>query len=122
MERWTIGTNSIHKTAMIYKEVGPWWVFFIEWLSISLCDLLHKLPPIPLPNCEICRDCFTGSDLLEPGEMTTIREWYGDFQSMWCIKVDSPIIQWCYHKYVRIKIPIEYNWVLSHMPDTLSQT
>ena len=33
MERWAIGTNSVYKTASICKEEGPWWLFFIEWLS-----------------------------------------------------------------------------------------
>ncbi len=33
MERWGIGTNSVYKEATIIKEEGPWWLFFIEWLS-----------------------------------------------------------------------------------------
>ena len=32
MERWGLGTNSVYKYAVIHREEGPWWVFFIEWI------------------------------------------------------------------------------------------
>lgn len=37
MERWGISANSLYFRATIHKEVGPWYAFFFEWLSLTIC-------------------------------------------------------------------------------------
>ena len=114
MERWGVGTNSVFRTANVYREVGPWWVFFVEWFSMFLCDLFHKLPSIPLPNWRV-----RGDDLIEPEETVTMKEWYGDLQGLWHSKVDEPIIQWCLYKYETTVLTAEYGEVEELMPELL---
>jgi len=100
MERWGVAVNSVYKTGHVYRQVGPWYIFFIEWLSETLCDFFGRLPSIPLPNWTICRDCFLGSDLLDPGETTTLSAFYGDISDLLHCKIHEPIFQWCHKRYV----------------------
>ena len=99
MERWSIAVNDVYKYGHVSRSVGPWYIFFIEWLSSFFCDKLYRLPSVPLPKWTICRDCFLGSDLLDPKETSTLKEFYGDIAGLFHLKIDDPILQWCHRRY-----------------------
>lgn len=99
MERWSIAVNDVYKYGHVSRQVGPWYIFFIEWFSSWVCDIFHKLPSIPLPRWTICKDCFLGDDLLDPGETSTLSEFYGDIAGLIHLKIDDPIFQWCHRRY-----------------------
>jgi len=50
MKSWSYGINSLYKTASIYLETAPWYIFAIRALSDFLCD---SVPPITLPNFKL---------------------------------------------------------------------
>jgi len=104
MERWSVAVNSVYKTGHVYRQVGPWYIFFIEWLSSWVCDIFHRLPSVPLPKWTICNDCFLGDDLLDPGETSTLKEWYGDIAGLVHSRIDDPIFQWCHKRYVETQM------------------
>jgi hypothetical protein len=107
MERWTVGTNNVYKFAVITKQEGVWVLFFIEWLSQTICNILHRLPSIKLPSKEVTKTSFLGCDTLEEGESMPLSELYGDFQGFWCWKVDNPILRWCESKYKATSIEVD---------------
>jgi len=77
----------------VHKEEAPWWNFLIEDLSITIGELLNKLPSIPLPDIKV-----PSSGILSDSDINkddTFKGVYGDFQSWWCFKMQDCIIQWC---------------------------
>lgn len=116
MERWSIASNSLFKKASIYHESGPWYLFFIEWLSVFICDWF---PPIPLPRWTITRDSWLGDDLIKEGEVTTLQDFYGNTRDLWHIKVDDPILQWVWKKYKRNCLELNYEEAAQKFPDQI---
>ena len=106
MIRWSVSTNDIYYEAWIRREEGPWWIFCIEWLSMQVCWLIGKLP-IPFPNWTITRDSLFGCKHLDEDEVTTMREYYGDFSQFYHGKVCNPIFQWCDSKYEATNVVID---------------
>lgn len=61
---------------------APWYVFLIDAAGCHVCDWV---PPIPFPSIKM-RD--------EDGELTTWREYWGDFRQWWHCVIHDPLLQW----------------------------
>jgi len=116
MERWGISSNGLYKKASVHCEEGPWWLFFLEWLNFTVC---YWIPGIPFPRWKITRDSFLGSDLLDEGEETTLRDWYGDFNGFWHSKVCDPVYQKLWRKYKITNLELDYDEALEKFPDRM---
>ncbi|MBA7632578.1 hypothetical protein ES703_40126 [subsurface metagenome] len=92
MKSWSYGVNSLYKTANIFLDEAPFYIFFLDWLVESLCELI---PAIPLPRIKI--------RLRNPGEIedndgkewTTLDEWYGDLSQAFHLFVHMPVFDFC---------------------------
>ena len=47
MRSWTYGINNYYKTASIFLETAPWYIFVIEKVAEFICNII---PSILLPN------------------------------------------------------------------------
>ncbi|MCK9352255.1 MAG: hypothetical protein M0P76_05730 [Candidatus Pacebacteria bacterium] len=96
MKDWSFAINSLYKTGHIDIEEGPWYAFVayvaVEWI----CD---TLPAIPLPEISI-QD--------EDGYDTTLKDYYGDVQQLWHLKVCMPVFQWAEGKKHTTRIEMPY--------------
>ncbi len=86
MKNWSYGINSLYKTGYVFLEEAPWYIFAIERGMDWLCD---HTPAIPFPAIPI-KDC--------DGEKTTLKDYYGDTQQLFCSAIHIPICQWIGNK------------------------
>lgn len=92
MKSWSYGVNSLNKTANIYLEEAPFYIFFLDWLTESLCELV---PAIPLPRIKIR---LKNPDDIEDNDgkrWTTLDEWYGDWSQAFHLFVHMPVFDFC---------------------------
>lgn len=69
MERWSVSANSLYYVVTIHKDVGPWYAFFLEWLSLMICgwmpeawrDWWHLKVDLPIFNW--CQKCYRSKTL-----------------------------------------------------------
>lgn len=116
MERWTVTSNSHFETAYIYHEVGPWYLFFIEWLTMTICDWI---PPIPFPKWKITNQSLLGDDYIN--EETNLKDWYGNLRNFWHLKIDNRILQWVWKKFKVESLEIDYKEVIEKFPEEIDQ-
>jgi len=94
MRDWQIGFSKDGPVYII--EEGPWWAFFLEWLSESGPLSCGHIPRIPFPNIGKIKDIDE-----ETGEIRgvhTWKEWHGTLQDWWHVYIDSPLTQiWFKH-------------------------
>ena len=92
MKTWSYGINSLHRTASLDLQTGPWWVYALEWAVGWCCDLA---PSIPLPDAKMrLRD--QGDIELNSGHpWTTWKEWYGDLSQLFHCFVHMPVFDFC---------------------------
>jgi hypothetical protein len=112
MERWNVGTNSVYKDGSVYREVGPWYVFLIEWLTGWAGHLAWKFPEIPLPAWHVCSHCLLGNSYLEKNEVTTLKQEYGDLATMFHVKVCNRLFQWCFKRYKTSSMSVDIDSLL----------
>jgi len=86
MKNWSYGINSLYKSGTLILEESAWYIFAIERGVEWICD---HTPAIPLPSIPI-KDC--------DGEETTLKDYYGDTQQLFCSEVHIPIYQWAQDK------------------------
>lgn len=89
----------MRKIGHISLEEAPWYVFAIDGFTTWLCDYF---PPIPFPTIGM-KD--------EDGEKTTWKEYYGDTQQLFCVKVHMPIFQWIESKKKTITVDVPYEFL-----------
>jgi len=105
MRNWSYGINSYYKTATIWLEEGPWWIFLLDRIIEFLCEII---PPIKFPNLKLRlknkEDIeFYGS------EWTTWREWYGDLNEFFHVTVHESIFRFCQRRINYKHIDIDYS-------------
>ena len=100
MKHWTYGANNYYKTAAIYVEEAPWYIFFIEFLINWICD---HFPAIPLPN--IGKVKIKDEDI----KYITYKEAYDDLAGLFHDKIHSPIFDWVYSKIKVTDIEVSYD-------------
>ena len=101
MKNYSIGTNSLYKTASIYLEEGPWWAFWGRDLSQIICGLI---PLIPFPKI--------GKIVDDEGKEYNWSTYYGDISQWWHVYVDDNLYRW-FDRFIKVKIVnIEYKLAL----------
>jgi len=105
MRNWSYGINSLYRTASIWLEEGPWWVFLLDRIVEFLCEIA---PPIRFPSIKLRlknkEDIeFYGS------EHTTWRDWYGDFNQFFHLAIHEPVFRFCQKRINTKCIEIDYN-------------
>jgi len=96
MKSWTYGINTYYRTAHYELERGPWWAFFLRWLSDRLCDLIPALPFPPIPMHD------------EDGNRTTLKEQWGDLFQWVHTALHVPIFEWADNRIQRIWVEVPY--------------
>jgi len=104
MRKYSYGTNGYYKTASIFIEDAPWYIFALDTLIERICTLIPSipLPPIKMKLSE--EDAkFSGN------EYSTWNEWYGDTSAWFCAMVHTPIMAFC-NRYINFRsVDIDYN-------------
>jgi len=96
MKTWTYGINTHSRTAHYWLEHGPWWAFFIRWLTDHLCDLT---PAVPFPS-------FPTRD--EDGKRTTLKEEWGDLAQWVHVALHMPLLTWAENHIQCLWISVPY--------------
>ncbi|MBA7695997.1 hypothetical protein ES703_104639 [subsurface metagenome] len=104
MKRWGYGINSYHKTATIYCEVAPFYIFWLESIISTICGYL--IPAIPFLKIPL----RLKDDELEWNDgkrWTTWKDWYGDLSQWFHVQVDMTIFDFCnkFQKHYSINVP-----------------
>lgn len=92
MKRWGQAISSYHKTANIWCEVAPFYIFWLEDIVQTICAYL--IPAIPFLKVPL----RLKDDELEWNDdkrWTTWRDWYGDLSQWFCGCVDMPVSHFC---------------------------
>lgn len=92
MKRWGYGINSYHKTAHIFCEVAPFYIFWLEDIVQNICG--YFIPAIPFPKIPL----RLKDDEMEDNDgkrWTTWKDWYGDLSQWFCGHVDMPVFNFC---------------------------
>jgi len=95
MKSWGYGINHLYKSGTLILEEAPWYIFGIERVAEWLCN---HVPAIPFPTIPIKRD---DTD-------TTMADYYGDTQQLFCSEVHIPIGEWIESKKQIIFIESSY--------------
>jgi hypothetical protein len=118
MRKWGIEINSYYKTAYYWLEEAPWWVFVIEDAMDFICGYL--VPPISLPNWKFKLKPEDANFGDEQG-YTTLREWYGDLDDVFCMHVHNPVLNWCWSKKKELDIASTWEWMEEHHPEEMKR-
>lgn len=106
MRRIGYGINSYHKTASIYVDYAPCWVFGFDAIGGFLCQIT---PPIPLPAIPM-RLFDKGSIEFNDGDKwTTLKDWCGTLRDLFHLFIHVPIIEYCWRKTEGRIIAVNYN-------------
>ncbi len=105
MRSWSYGVNSLHKTASIYLDEAPFYIFFLDWLANVLCELI---PTIPLPKIRMRLKDPEDIECNGGEKWTTLDEWYGDWSQAFHLFVHMPVFDFCTRKTKDECIPIGY--------------
>jgi len=96
MKRINYALNGYYKTASIIIEYGNPFVFMIDKVTEFVCAYL--IPPLPFPSFNIVKD----------GETYTLKEYYGNLESVFCIFVHHPISDWCNRRIKIHMVDVDY--------------
>ena len=104
MKRWGYCINSYHKTANIYCEIAPFYIFWLEGIVQNICGYL--IPAIPFLKIPL----RLKDDELEWNDdkrWTTYKDWYGDLSQWFHAFVDMPVFNFCnkFEKHYSIDVP-----------------
>jgi hypothetical protein len=91
LRKWGYAINSYRNIANIHIDYGPWWAFAMDDLLSSVCDII---PAIPFPAFKM-RLKDPGDVEFHGGEWTTWREWYGDLNQYFHLRVHNPVFYYC---------------------------
>lgn len=89
MQRWFLATNSYRKTASVFLEEAPWYIFALENVTFKICSLVPHIY-IPFTDRIKIKD--------DDGEVYTIYEYYGDLNCLFHSFVCAPITSYCFSK------------------------
>jgi len=105
MRKWGYGINSLHKTANIHIDDGPWWAFALDDLVGAICDII---PSIPFPKIKL--KLKDPDDIeIQGGQWTTWKEWHGDLNQYFHVSVHSPVFEFCQNKIKTKSVDITYD-------------
>ena len=105
MRKWSYGINSYHKTATIYVDDAPWWIFALERSIEFICDII---PSIPFPKVKMrLRD--PGDIECIESEWTTWKEWYGDLNQYFHVLAHNPVFYYCQDRMKTKFVDITYD-------------
>lgn len=104
MRKWGYGINSFHNKANIYVDDAPWWVFALDDLVEAICGII---PSVPFSNARL--------KLKDPeeiefhgGQWTTLKEWYGDLNQYFHVRVHCPVFEFCQRRIKTNSVEITY--------------
>lgn len=100
MRIWSFAVNNLYKTGCYILEEAPWYVFFLREAIMEICD---HIPSVPIPF---------GSKLFineEYGEKISVKDYYGDIQCWFHVKICCNIFNWCNNKIKIYHINTDYN-------------
>lgn len=98
MKIWTYAANSHYKTASYILDEAPWFIFFLENLTMIICDALHEVP-IPFGKTIKVRI----NNFFCSNELITLDEYYGSIGGLFHVFICSRITTWCFKK-IKTKI------------------
>ena len=108
MQRWSIGRNSIYKTASVWLEEAPWWSFLLQDLSQTICGLI---PPIPFPK--IGKIVIADEDVKFYGKKVyNWNEYWGNLSQWWHNYIDDPVFWFFYKQVKHYSVDIDYKLAL----------
>jgi hypothetical protein len=105
MRKWGYGINSYCKTAHIYVDDAPWWIFALDRSIEFICDII---PSIPFPKV---RMRLKDPDDIEfnESEWTTWKEWYGDLNQWFHLFAHCLVFEYCRDKMKSESVDITYD-------------
>jgi len=92
MERWGLGINSYHKTAHIWCDVAPFYIFWLDDIMTAICGYLILSIPFPRIPLRLKDDEMEDND---DKRWTTWRDWYGDLSQWFHLYMHIPIFDFC---------------------------
>ena len=105
MITWSYGVNSIYKQVSIYLEEASWWVFVVDKIVESLCDLI---PSLPLPNIKMRLHNKEDIECNGGSELTTLRDWYGDLSQVFHRFIHMPVFDFCQKRIECKQFEVDY--------------
>lgn len=106
MRRLGYGINSYLKTASIYVDYAPAWIFGLNDISDFLCSII---PPIPLPPIPIRLFDKESIEFNDGDKWTTLKDWCGTLRDLVHLFIHTPIIEYCWRKIDGRVIAIDYS-------------
>ena len=97
------GINCYHKTASIYVDYAPFWVFWLDDISGFLCNIIPHIPLPPIPIRLFNKDTIEFND----GEKWTTLK--GDLSGLFHIFIHCPILYYCFRKTDGRTIAVGFN-------------
>lgn len=89
MRRWSVGTNSLYKTADYFLEEAPSWVWLIYDGNLEVNELLTHLPLV---------------------HQNLLRTEYSLFDLYWLL-IFNKLFHWCDRRTTRWYVPADYETV-----------
>ena len=105
MKRWGYGINSYHKTAHIFCEIAPFYIFWLEDIVQTICAYL--IPAIPFLKVPL----RLKDDEIEWNDgkrWTTYKDWCGDLSQWFCAHIDMPVFNFCTKCQKHYSIDVSY--------------
>ena len=92
MKRWGYGINSYNKTATIFCEVAPFYIFWLEDIISAICGYLILAIPFPKIPLRLNDDDTEDND---GKRWTTYKDWCGDLSQWFHVHVDMSVFDFC---------------------------
>ena len=106
MRKFSYGINNYHKTAFIDIEYGSFFIFLLDRVVEFICA---AIPDIILPKIKIKLRNEKAIEFNDNNEYTTLEEWYGSINGLFCGRIHNPITNWCWKRLDHRSIKIDYN-------------
>jgi len=92
MRRWGYCINGYLKTASIFCEVAPFYIFWLEGIISTICAYL--IPAIPFLKVPLR---LRGDEVEwnDGKRWTTCKDWWGDLSQWFHASVDMPVFDFC---------------------------